>query len=581
MIIKGFRVAARGVKALCQHLLHGDENDRIEILHGTQADLRDWQGDSQAARVTYAIRHFIVAPKEPITREQARRVGELLAGEFEFDEARSFLVEHAKPRAAPDAFDVHWHLCVPEVDVVSGKVLSSSHDRARHEFIARIAEVEFGHQVTPGAHDRAILARLRREGRNNLADILAGVLDQGADKPREAFSHADHQKGRRVGVDLPMLKQIVAEALKNGASQAALREELDRNGLALCPGERAGEWVVMKDDLFIASLRRLAGLRKAELFKLTEKWDVEFCSRPNGSRSGDPGGRRDAEEARGDRRRAEVAGGAELSANDDRYSGASGRRIGAGPGVVDGAASNHPGAGDQGGFEKGDLRGVIESVTQMATQAGDLHRKAEALAQSSERRIDRILARAEREAEARIDDARRGCILPKEPVERAARDAASATRALAAVQNRLDFLNAERSALREKLEKAPIWTRWRQEATWKARIGEIDIAREKLTARRIIADQHCLNAGARYAQVEKEHLAATIAAQKAAESAIAVQQEAIANLRRTRRVVSFWPAFAHLGPSGCRQIGRLVERTRRQLRDPNARDIWGIPLNFG
>ena len=173
MIIKGLRVPARGVGALCRHLLHGDENEQIEILRGAEADICDWQGDARAARATYAIRHFIIAPKEAITGDQAMRVGELLAAEFAFDGARAVLVEHVKPRATPAAAGIHWHLCVAEVDVISGRVLSSSHDRPRQEYVARVAEFEFGHRVTPGAHDRAVAARLRREGQNELAGAFS------------------------------------------------------------------------------------------------------------------------------------------------------------------------------------------------------------------------------------------------------------------------------------------------------------------------------------------------------------------------------------------------------------------------
>ena len=152
MIIKSVRVPARSVTALCGHLLRGEENDRVEILRGSEADLRDWRADAAQRACAYAIRHFILAPKEATTRAQTMEVVVLLAQEFGFAEFAILLIEHAKPRATPDAADVHWHLCVPEVDVTSGRILSSSHDRPRQEYVARVAEARFSHALTPGGH---------------------------------------------------------------------------------------------------------------------------------------------------------------------------------------------------------------------------------------------------------------------------------------------------------------------------------------------------------------------------------------------------------------------------------------------
>ena len=299
MIIKALRVAARRVPTVCGHLLRGDENDRVEILRGSEADMRDWREDAARRECAYAVRQFIISPKEAITREQALEVVGHLAEEFGFTANGVVLVEHAKPRATGDAHDVHWHLCVPEVDAVSGRVLSSSHDRPRHEYVARVAEARFGHALTPGAHDAAVVGRLRREGQNDLADRLETARPDEAERPRQAFAHADHQKAARIGVDMPALRLLVANAARARANHEALAVKLEANGLALKPGDRAGEWIVSKDGEFVASVRRLAGMRVAEFRKWTEDWNGFARGRNPGVGAGDAQGRGDAEASRG------------------------------------------------------------------------------------------------------------------------------------------------------------------------------------------------------------------------------------------------------------------------------------------
>ena len=161
MIIKSVRVSSAASQIRFRnHLFRGAENDAVTLVRGNEADISDLFADARRHGSKFAVRHWIVAPSEMTTRQQACRVVDLLAKEFGFDAKAAIIIEHTKQRAAPDAFNQHWHVSVGERNAATERVLSSSHDHLRHEFIARCAEIEFAHTILPGPHTRSVAAFL-------------------------------------------------------------------------------------------------------------------------------------------------------------------------------------------------------------------------------------------------------------------------------------------------------------------------------------------------------------------------------------------------------------------------------------
>ncbi|MDI1347062.1 MAG: hypothetical protein PSV22_23675 [Pseudolabrys sp.] len=134
MIIKGERIiASRAATPLLRHLLHGEENDRVTLLQGTEEDTRAAFADARNAAKKFALRHFIISPESETSRADAMMVLGLLAREFAFDPATAIVFEHDKPRAAPTAFGTHWHCLLPEIDLATGRVMDSGYSYLRHE----------------------------------------------------------------------------------------------------------------------------------------------------------------------------------------------------------------------------------------------------------------------------------------------------------------------------------------------------------------------------------------------------------------------------------------------------------------
>ncbi len=273
MIVKGLRIRSKsGVNRIIRHLQNGDDNEAVTFLQGTAADIQDMHRDSLARGAAYSVRHWIVAPHEMMDRPQMRQVLDMIANEFEFDVHRAVVVEHRKKRSTQDAADLHWHVLVGEVDPVTGRVLKSSFDRVVHELVARASEYAFGHPFVAGKHTETVIKGLRKRGMTCAADGLERTLLPMPPIPAEAFTHAQHQEKKRLGLDLPALRQIVKDAASDTISRADLVEALSAAGLEVKAGDKPGTWIVVNtaDGILVGALHRLAGRRKSEVNMLME-----------------------------------------------------------------------------------------------------------------------------------------------------------------------------------------------------------------------------------------------------------------------------------------------------------------------
>ncbi|MDF2097524.1 LPD7 domain-containing protein [Aquibaculum arenosum] len=265
MIIKSTRIRAEsGHKAVATHVLRGKDNEQVACLSGDETLLVDAVADARSWQRRYALRHFSVNPDAPLERRDAVAVFQSLASEFGFDLQRCLIVEHQKPRARNAGFGQHWHLLVPEVDPLTGRVLSSSHSYLRQEKIARRAELRFGHKLTRGRHNTAVVAALEAEGRTTAAQQLEqeGLTD--GPLPQAAYTSDQHQAAKREGLSLPQARAAVKAAWEASDSAQALTAALAEQGLGVAPGDKPGTWIITHSNgRVLGALHRFAGVRKA------------------------------------------------------------------------------------------------------------------------------------------------------------------------------------------------------------------------------------------------------------------------------------------------------------------------------
>jgi hypothetical protein len=580
VIIKSFRVQARAVRILCDHLLRGEENDAVTLLQGVEADIHDFARDAKAFGAKFCFRHWIVAPMESMAAEQIDRVVRVLAQEFNFDPDACVVVEHAKERVGAIACPRHWHICVREVDPVTGKILSSGFDHARHEYLARFVESEFGHAFTLGAHHLVVLARFRREGRSEIADALDQAFPDPA-RPRESFTSGAHQSAKRRNIDLPELSQLVQRAWRESSDRAGLETALGAQGLEIKPGAKKGVWVVESAGEFVGSLKRLAKIRNVEFNSRMEVANVTSTESTTGNGANDhvsPRIDRTAarlnEPAGRSFRQSVVAGGGQLLSEYDEPSATAGRRDGGRTQESSGASYPAGRTGDCPRAGAGDHGALISAA---AVSMRDLYQRASSFCRPFANQIDEHLAHFEEEARATIAEATRRAAPSESRVDAAVALELKAKTHLDDLWVQYRALNGEIGALKRPPQR-PFWERWKSLPDQGPQIRALIKKRDEIDVKIRIAEPRYCRAAATTAR-EKDTLArASAVASATLADTVREQKAVLSDINRTRRILHFWPSAAYWGPKFALSVGHRVEGRRRRLANPWAQDIWGLPI---
>jgi hypothetical protein len=165
MIIKSYRTpTAYGHKHFRNHVFRGEDNENISVIQGVERDAEDYFDEANREGRQYAIRHIIISPEAPTTHDEMMEIVRDLGKEFRFDPDDAVIIEHEKPRVGEGVFDKHWHVLIPDWDRNGdGKIVDTSHNWARQEKVARLAEWRLGHRLDEGGHHDEVVAALKRD----------------------------------------------------------------------------------------------------------------------------------------------------------------------------------------------------------------------------------------------------------------------------------------------------------------------------------------------------------------------------------------------------------------------------------
>lgn len=576
MIIKSMRIRTRGgSKRLLDHLLRGDENEEVTLLRGTEQDVRDAFSDARHREREHAVRHFIVAPGHPASREQMLYVVESLAHEFRVNPETAIIVEHRKSKADATLFDRHLHVIVPEIDAVTGKSLSTSHSYARQEKVARAAEVVLCHPITSGKHNAAVLAALRREGRADLADAIDRALaTQAGSVLQQAFTHADHQRVKRGGYELPQLRRTIAEAWASTTTREQFEASLAAHGIVARPGEKPGTYIVETvDGTFLGALNRLAKARKADVLARMEKVNDRNQKVRSEPRRDDPwrhandpaladpnrpGGAIRAG-SRHPQRGGYAAGGAEADPSSNR---AASDWAGAHLSPFSPAERRESGAGgDERLAQAGEALLLANALEGRANAVHELLASANRLAQPDRDRVMSALAAADEDAQFAKVMARSDLAEP--PSLKSARDTAALKERDAIVARGAEIEARKLYFARLDDPPRPWWRRTIELITGAAKRREIETEglRRRMKALEAEADKLAAKQRAAEAILAQEVRSHREAARvyrdhwrrlaREADDRIAAASAALDLFRR-------FPGLAHLGPASLMQLGRQI-----------------------
>lgn len=271
MIIK-LSQRSNAVQLACH--LKSDENECVSIVHingslskNISGVLNDFKGIAKGSKATKYLAHCIISPspgEEMDTRKWdiAWKVFEKIHGLTGYSNIK---VEHDKKNR------IHQHSAYNRVDFQTGKAINLSHTHRKNELIARILEIKFGHKLTKGRHNKAVLNELRKRGMNKYVDKLSHLTNG---PPSYAFlSHKEHQMQKR-GIPINESNNEIAEAWIIKSSTESFLYELANRGFIIAKGKKT-PLVISDDQREIPLLRSInAGLKQKKI-KRIKKYELD------------------------------------------------------------------------------------------------------------------------------------------------------------------------------------------------------------------------------------------------------------------------------------------------------------------
>lgn len=244
MIVKGGSV---GGATLGAHL-RSDENERVTLVSVDGLLSTDIAGAIQEMRALAAgltakgLFHFQISPGlgETWGPAQEVRAVALLVEEYGLQGQPMQVVRHAKD-AQGVGRDDHLHVVALRVRE-NGPLISDSYSRVRNEKVSRVLEFELGHKLIPGRHNKAVLARLRAEGRTDVVEWMQQATQVA--RPEAAKTFAEHQKEKRTGVKKADVASATLAAWRGADCGKAFATAMDAQGLRLARGREGGIMVV-------------------------------------------------------------------------------------------------------------------------------------------------------------------------------------------------------------------------------------------------------------------------------------------------------------------------------------------------
>jgi hypothetical protein len=234
-----------GGRALASHLANeaGNEQVLVGASRGlvsdpadAQAQMRELEGLQAHARTARPIHHVHCDPPPGLdpAREAAvrARFWQHYEAEFGLERAPFFSRIHVHDGRT------HEHR-VYGLGRADGSVVDLSFDFARREKVSRITEYEAGLPWTLGAHNRAVIGALERDGRPEVAQAMRAVgLHEGM-RPRAGLTPAERAQQERTQVGKAEVAVSVVAAWRAAADGECFRAGLAECGLRLMRGDKA------------------------------------------------------------------------------------------------------------------------------------------------------------------------------------------------------------------------------------------------------------------------------------------------------------------------------------------------------
>lgn len=304
MILKHTRVQVGGAGSLLAHITNEEDNDLVTVLHGNDSIPGDGDIIARMNNRKYGNRHIVISPQFALTDEQLNFVLALIFDELDPENGIGddyLLIQHNKRRHDGLHDAPHYHLVINE-STTAGHQLNQQMMYLKNEKIARLCELEFGHPLTKGKHNKAVVKHLEENGYLAEADALRDLT---AGSPAlAAFSSKQLRRAERLDVDLPGIYYQVRDISDPEQLAEALANIEEEHEVTVRLGDTRNVLIIEKEGLIIADLRKLFKNKD-----LNHEYINEHITKHRTERHGiQANGQRDAEQDSGQSDRLEQPG---------------------------------------------------------------------------------------------------------------------------------------------------------------------------------------------------------------------------------------------------------------------------------
>ena len=229
----------RGGSALGAHLDDAKRLNEITMLgdsrglvsQNCRSQIKELTDIAAHARSKVPLYHLHVDPAQPWTPHQWDRHMERFETEFGLEKQpflESIHIKHARE---------HRHRVYSLVKD-NGSCIRMDNDFARREKLGRVAEIEFGEALTPGRHNRAAIAALRNEGRDDIAQAMEDAGLHTMERSQAKLSPRERDQMDRTGVNPAEVGAKALASWKSSDDGRSFRQALQDKGLRLAMGDK-------------------------------------------------------------------------------------------------------------------------------------------------------------------------------------------------------------------------------------------------------------------------------------------------------------------------------------------------------
>lgn len=267
--------ARAGAASLAAHLASA-ENERVslgasrDLVRGDDvaAALAEMEAISKGSRCEKHLYHVMLNPAQPLSAEQWGRAWQAYEQEFGLEDQPFIEVEHHKEGRT------HRHRVYDRI-TDDGRAVELAFNRIRNEKVARILEHEFGHELTVGKHNRAVMGRLREEGRAEVADWMEQGHAAEVARPVAERDHQAHQIEKRTGHSLDQVKAELSLAWESSDNGASFQQALEEAGYLLARGDKRDFVVLDPAGAVHSPARRIEGAKAKDIRSKCEDLDPD------------------------------------------------------------------------------------------------------------------------------------------------------------------------------------------------------------------------------------------------------------------------------------------------------------------